>query len=245
MIFLFFVTFSFHTKKNFSLLHKIIECNRPNTYKRDDGECSCLPSHPFGDPDSFEGCFNCNTPCHKYAECISPDKCKCKPSFNGDGIISCLPIFPLPVSASPNFSYVYGGCQINITLQSETNTSQIFCRFGNTIVSGAMMSNHVVMCVAPFGAIGNVELRVSNNSNDWNLPGITFEYRYSHLTGIGNILSEIVIICIIALVIFLTVMVFRDKKSESSHDDLQPLNITIPVSVYEHTDMSMQGFFPL
>lgn len=216
-------------------------CIGPNTFKNKDGECECTKDFPYGDPDSIEGCFNCNISCHKNAFCGGMNKCVCNPSFNGDGINSCIPIFPLPINVNPNSGSFHGHYLVNVTLEKEVHSSIIYCRFGNIIVAGKMLSKTIVSCLAPSGYLGKIELRVSNNPNDWNLPGISFEYKFNALSEYGILTVEIIIIVIILIMVITSILFFKEKVSSTIQDDLQPLKLT----VQDHSDLSSQGFFPL
>lgn len=219
-------------------------CLGPNTIKKN-GECECTNDFPFGDPDSSEGCFNCNVTCLKNAFCAAMNKCMCNPSFIGDGINSCIPLFPLPIKVNPNAGSFHGHYMVNVTLENEANASTVYCRFGNIIVAGKMLNKTIISCLAPSGFLGKIELRVSNNPNDWNLPGIPFEYKFNAFSEYGIITAEIIVLVIILIIVLISILFFREKNSSTNHDDLQPLKLTVPQTGIDHSDLSSQGFFPL
>lgn len=219
-------------------------CIGPNTFRDKDGECECTKEFPYGDPDSKEGCFKCDIHCHKNAICGGMNKCVCKPSFIGDGISSCIPIFPLPINVKPNAGSFHGHYLVNITLENETSSSTVYCRFGNIIVAGKMLNKKIISCLAPSGYLGKIELRVSNNPNDWNLPGISFEYKFYAFCEYGIITAEIIVIIIILIVVIVSILFFKEKLSSTNQDDLQPLKYATQITT-DHSDLSLQGFYPL
>lgn len=220
-------------------------CIGPNTFKNKDGECECTKEFPNGDPDSKEGCFRCNISCHKNAFCSGMNKCMCKPSFIGDGIFSCIPIFPLPIDVNPNSGSFHGHYIVNVTLENDTSSSTVYCRFGNIIVAGKMINKKTISCLAPSGFLGKIELRVSNNPNDWNLPGIVFEYKFNAFTEYGILTAEIIIIVLILIIILISIIFFKEKVSSTIQEDMQPLKYSVPQNTTDHSDLSLQGFYPL
>jgi hypothetical protein len=64
------------------------KCESPNTILTQSQSCVCRSGFPFGSPNTSEGCFKCEVPCHQLANCIFPGKCECNASYLGDGITS-------------------------------------------------------------------------------------------------------------------------------------------------------------
>ena len=75
----------------------------------------------------------------------------------------------LPVSGS-----VTGGTSVAVTLSvNHDGTAGTFCRFGTSVVSGALAGS-VITCTAPASAAGSVSLEVSGNDQDFTVAGNTF-----------------------------------------------------------------------
>ena len=217
------------------------ECIGKNTFIDSDGLCACLPNFLFGDPYSENGCFNCNKSCHINGECVDTDICKCKAGYLGDGETVCVPRFPLPLSIIPKNCSIKGNEEIVIELENETkNVQHIFCKFGTTMVLGVMITNKTLSCVAPIGEKGKVEVKVSDDYNDWNLPGIAFEYinndQYiyiEHMAAIGA--------CII--IVFLVVTTINLLTNKSDHPIVSDEDM--PLIKNKNSDLSLHGFSPV
>ncbi|KAH0790382.1 hypothetical protein GPJ56_005678 [Histomonas meleagridis] len=168
------------------------------------------------------------------------DKCSCKPGFIGDGVTLCNPSFPLPFSSNPSAGNVKGCFPVNISLHDNINTTVVFCRFGDSIVAGKILNLKTIMCIAPAGNCGKIELRVSGDPNNWNLPGIDFEY--TDINNYSFVVYQFVAVLFVIVVVFLTFILLREKKAP---EDLQPLIINMPQSDKMHSELSAHGFFPL
>jgi len=218
-------------------------CPGPNSYLDSNSVCRCAEGFPFGDPDSLEGCFNCINKCHLNGQCVAKNVCKCIPGYIGDGFLKCFPRFPLPIYSFPNQSSISGGNLISIILSNITNVKSPYCRFGDLIVSGNLLNETTIQCLNPSSNPGRIELRVSDDSNDWNLPGIPFYY--------VNNGSDIVYIiaagaCSVPLFIIIRAFIICWKRKTQICEEE---NISFKLSkVYEsrpHNDLSMHGFYPL
>jgi hypothetical protein len=173
------------------------------------------------------------------------DVCDCRPGFSNISHGKCVPFFPLPVLITPLSGSYKGGYSVDVTLESETNSKTVFCRFGNVIVAGFLKDQSTIRCLAPEGAIGGIELRVSSDANDWNLPGIGFQYVMGTFDRIGTyVLHGFALFAVIA-VVRLTVSALRNPQPEELAEELQPLKQGIPRANEGHADLSMHGFFPL
>ena len=213
-------------------------CIGNHTVRSSSGECECEPGFPFGDPDSEIGCFRCVKPCSDGSICVKMDVCACKPGYQQVGP-RCVPHFPLPSNVSPSGGVFSGGYPVLVRLSAPSNVSQVFCRFGDVIVAGRMRNNLTIQCNAPAGRPGACELRVSSDANNWNLPGIPFEYKYDATRAIMNWVLEV---ASIATVIGIVSIAFRAAPPT---EEMQPLIQSIPNATDDHTDLSMQGFYPL
>lgn len=216
------------------------ECPGKNTFIDKDGMCSCIEGMPFGDPYSDIGCFNCNKTCHAKGECVDSDICSCMPGYVGDGIISCIPHFPLPISANPSSCAVNDNAEIVITLENDTSSHFVFCKFGTTMVSGELLTNRTMKCLAPVGESGNVELRVSDDSNDWNLPGIEFAFIDNQDNFMQLIIPIITVLSILCIVI-----VTVKCMNKANMFPVVTTDEEIPLMKSSHADLSMHGFSPL
>jgi hypothetical protein len=217
-------------------------CPGDHTIVDSHGDCVCAPGYPFGDPDSHLGCFNCSTPCQENALCVSSVVCECRPGFSLDRRGECVPFFPLPVTITPSSGSHKGGYKVDITLQSATNSTTVFCRFGNIIIAGFLRDRQTIACLAPAGDVGDIELRVSDDANDWNLPGIAFRYRKDTTDVFVTHALSLFVIAAIVVVVYVTVGMLGAPGGELVTDEeLQPLKQSMP----SHSDLSTLGFYPL
>jgi hypothetical protein len=228
-----------------SAAHPPGSCPGNHTILDSNGECACEGGYPFGDPDSDLGCFNCSKTCPPNSICIRMEICECRPGFSDAGAGKCIPFFPLPVLITPSSGSCKGGYTVNVTLESETSSKTVFCRFGHVIVVGVLKDGSTIECIAPAGPIGGVELRVSSNREDWNLPGIGFQYVLDKFDRTGTYLLHGIATLAIMFVIYITIIALRNPTRDLLDEELQPLKQGIPRAIDHHADLSMQGFYPL
>ena len=237
MIFLIcFLLFHSQTKES----EESYDCPGNNTFIDSDGLCACLPGFPFGDPYSETGCFNCNKTCHLYGECIETNICACKPGYVGNGESHCEPRFPLPISLTPSNCSINGGTKILIELENETsNIENIFCKFGTTMVLGYMVTNKTLICIAPVGETGKIEVKVSDDSNDWNLPGIYFQYLQNDQIYIDYLITAVACFVIILIVVLTIYILNQDSNLPVVSDE------DMPLIKNKNSDLSIHGFSPI
>lgn len=210
-------------------------CPGSHTLRTKSGECECEPDFPLGDPYSETGCFTCDLPCHSGEMCVAMNTCSCKPGFIRSPS-GCTPFFPRPIAVFPHSGTFQGGYHVTILLETTTNATQVFCRFGDVIIAGSLQNSTIIRCRAPPGRVGTCELRVSSDSNDWNLPGATFTYVSDASQTLRRwVLEAVAVTGILAAVAFL---LWRPSDA----DDLQPLIQGVPNAA---DSLTMQGFYPL
>jgi hypothetical protein len=83
---------------------------------------------------------------------------------------------------------------------------------------------------------------VSDDANDWNLPGIAFQYQKDMTDVFVSRALSLFVIVAIAVVVYTTVWMFGTPGGELvTEEELQPLKQSMP----SHSDLSTLGFYPL
>jgi hypothetical protein len=113
------------------------------------------------------------------------------------------------------------------------------------IIAGFLKDETTIECIAQPGPIGGVELRVSSNRDDWNLPGIGFLYVIDRFDRIGTYVLHGTATLAIVIVVYFTIVALRNPEPDALAEELQPLKQGIPRAIDGHADLSMQGFYPL
>jgi hypothetical protein len=173
------------------------------------------------------------------------DVCECRPGFSNVAPGKCVPFFPLPVLIAPPSGSYKGGYTVEVTLESQTDSKTVFCRFGHVIIAGFLKDRSTIGCVAPAGAVGGIELRVSSNRDDWNLPGIGFQYVLDRFDRMRFFVIEGFAILVILIVVCATIVALTGSDAPVHDEELEPLNQGVSRRVDCHADLSMQGFYPL
>jgi hypothetical protein len=204
------------------------KCHGNHTFADSAGECACRDGFPLGDPDSRLGCFNCQNLCSTNSTCVRMDVCECRPGFSRIQNGNCMPIFPLPVLITPQSGSYKGGYNINITIESETDSKTVFCRFPDHIVPGFLNSRSTIGCIVPPGAVGRIEIRVSSDANDWSLPGIGFQYVTGRFDRMGRYALPCLAIVAVVGIVRLTISALRNPQPDQLVQEMQPLQPRIP-----------------
>ena len=80
----------------------------------------------------------------------------------------------------PSLGYSDGGYRVRILGDSFINRGSTNCKFGNSVVSGTVISSSIVECVAPKHQIGNYALEISLNGYDFTEQGLPFSFYEKH-----------------------------------------------------------------
>jgi hypothetical protein len=144
--------------------------------------CKCADSHPYGDPMSERGCWNCSSKCHSEASCVWPGRCECNRRFQGDGVTKCDSIPPVVVDINPDHGDGAVITLVNVSFlypleESEVIVQNAFCRFGQIPVKAKVLSKSSLQCGAPRRAPQAVDFAISFDGSVWSSEPVSFLYR--------------------------------------------------------------------
>jgi hypothetical protein len=153
-------------------------CKAPHTVLALGRKCVCRDGYPYGDPDSAEGCFRCQSQCHSSATCQHPGKCVCDEGYDGDGVSACELVVPEILSIAPAKGPMTGGTFVFVQYQYSL---QIFptpmCRFGSRYVDGILHpENNTIACLSPPGPPVSQFLSISFNGIGWSRSQFSFAF---------------------------------------------------------------------
>ena len=199
------------------------ECEGQNTIKTANGTCQCLPSFPFGDPNSKEGCYKCVDQCHEKAICAPPGRCKCIPGLIGDGKSKCDIPTPQILDVSPKQISKESKELINVAFTSETNYTAIkgFCKFGNQIKEAVTITqNNVMKCLPPKSTLSAEKLSISFDNVSFSEDQIFIEF----LDTAGKPPIQLVwqVWAVVLLIIIIIVIYTNIQKPAESKDKFSP-----------------------
>ena len=173
-------------------------CYGQHTIRQRNGNCVCEEGYVYGDPLSEIGCWKCDMHCHKNATCRHSGHCECLPGTFGDGVTTCIPIYPIVKSISPISGSDIGGTLITILFdeQQKVEQPQIFCKFGKTVFEGQIFNKTHAACISPGGKPdSDVFFSVSFNGNEWSKTFI-FHYNSKYKQMKSDIKKGIILIFI-------------------------------------------------
>ena len=190
------------------------KCFGPNTFINGTGGCECLGQYPFGDPDTQEGCWNCDPPCDINAKCISKDKCICNDGFIGDGLDICEKPIPILKKFHPKFGLIKGGEKIIFEIISPENyiVQKAYCRFGPVIIDSIKFNSSYIECITRKNKPGFVPLSVSFDPNLWSHEKFLFEFKNNNYNQF-KIFILILIISFSLILLLLFIFFYKKKKN--------------------------------
>lgn len=198
-------------------------CSSPNTKIDQNGACVCI-SNFYGDPNSHEGCWTCETKCHYNGICVEPNKCECKKNYFGDGITSCKRPKPQISSFSSN------RCDNeNIDIYFATQKvkhfkpDEVFCRFGSYISYGEVVNRTYFRCDCPSLRNGIFDSSLSFDNEVWSSQvKIEFDQESSSVFSIYTyIIMASLVISFVAAILWYR-RLFSDSRNENT--EVLPLN---------------------
>lgn len=202
-------------------------CTAMNTYLLSDGKCACVEGFLHGDPNDSRGCFNCSEECHVNGECGYPGRCRCKPGFSGNGFNCEAPVpalrFVEPEHVPIN---VRGRVNATIILDVELDIPGVFCRFGEAITSGRMITNSIIECDLPpkdRRSVNSCGFYVSLDNISWSKEYVMFSFDESihDNSWIGYVLISVGIV-IIAVALYLIFQKEPEQIEEADEAETTP-----------------------
>lgn len=217
MIFIFSLLYSEDqfTKKEFD------ECSGPNTLRDKDGNCTCLPNFPFGDPYSKQGCYICVEQCNERAICVFPGKCSCVNGLVGDGKKSCEYPIPKLVSVDPAKVQKNSAAEIDVKYAISTNFSAVYgyCKIGSTYSLAIRVSDNTFTCKFLPTDIPIQRISISFDNKTW-----TEEQFYIQLLGADDYESFTIVWQVWIFVILIAAGIYYYFKSRKTPE--QTANFT-------------------
>lgn len=198
--------------------HIIITTNR---------QCKCMEQYPFGDPYSDEGCFSCNPVCHPDALCVSPDKCKCKAGFLGDGVYNCTKPIPELLSMDRQTCIAGGEDLLLLKVGSPENFTPptAFCNFGPRIVEAVTFNASYFACKCPDMLPAETHARVSYDGDLWSLESIPISINAPSFSSYDAFCISLCCIFFATAAILVVSIVRRRKSGQLAQmEDALPLN---------------------
>lgn len=146
------------TNKN---ANNVSNCHGDHVLTTKKGECYCEQGYIMSKiNDSHIICYNCSKQCHKKAECVAQDECKCKGKFIGDGI-DCHP--PIPVIRSISVYDDTYPVLINVEYNDiDFDPYAAFCMFGSVKATAILNTNNkTITCIQPSVTEKDCSLKIS------------------------------------------------------------------------------------
>lgn len=199
-------------------------CTSPNTKITQDGNCECINSNFYGNPNSPEGCWTCDVKCHYNGICIEPNKCECKKNYFGDGINSCKRPLPNISSYTPN-KCNSENTEIYFVASKikRFKPDEVFCRFGTFISYGEVLNRTYFKCYCPSIRKGTFKSSLSFDNEFWSTQ---FEIDFNQDSSYSLSLYTYIIMAL--LIVFFTAAVLWHKRlsfdSRNDNTEVLPLN---------------------
>ncbi|OHS95487.1 hypothetical protein TRFO_38405 [Tritrichomonas foetus] len=217
------------TKQSTSKSERTKLCG-PNSYMNIKGECICKRTHPFGDPKSEEGCWDCGIKCHEKANCVSKLKCQCFDNYLGDGVLQCFRPLPKVKNIHPRKcdSEIEEIFFIAETFQDFT-PNEVFCKFGSFTTRGELVNSTFYKCPCPSLRNGKILSGISYDGEFWSSPMVKIDFRQNNDFIEPPILTSFVFIVLSSLVVITAAAIFwfRGLSYELRNgdaDEVLPLN---------------------
>lgn len=200
-------------------------CSSPNTKISQNGTCVCANSNFYGNPNSPKGCWTCDVKCHRNGICVEPNKCECKKSYFGDGIIACKRPKPQISAFSPN-KCNYENTEIYFATQKVKffKPEEVFCRFGSFISYGEVINRTYFKCDCPSLRNGIYDSGISFDNEDWSsLVQIEFDQESSYVFSIYTyIIMSSLVISFISAILWYRRLLLSDSRNDAI--EVLPLN---------------------
>lgn len=205
-----------------------IRCIGNNSFINEDGKCECKSEFPFGEPNSTEGCWNCDPMCDFNSICYKSNKCKCLPGFYkfGSHNDSCRLPIPELLKINPETGPTSGGSKIFLEIKSPPKHKVVkaFCRFGPIFVPAKFSNDTLFICISPNNRRGKVPLSISYDSVRWSEKQFFFRY-YNEGYSAYHCILLIILILIISLLAVIIFWYFRSQKEFlTQSEEMLPLN---------------------
>ena len=147
-------------------------CQFVNTIE-ENGICKCKSEFPYGDPYGG-GCWQCKPKCLHNSICKGPNYCICPLFHVGDGVNYCSVHIPAIVGLygriSDSTAIIYID-PIEFPLYS-----QVFCRIGNEISVGSLVSKNKIECKSSSFMFDAPKVQVSWNMLNWSNQEFHLDY---------------------------------------------------------------------
>jgi hypothetical protein len=168
----------------------------------------------------------CRPKCHPRAICRRRNNCTCPPTYIGDGIHRC--VHPAPViigdfhlSETSNGSFFF----FTIAAVEDWSPTEIFCRFGPTVVKGAFANRTEVFCVPPPIKSGTFSCGLSFDADEWSATLLLIEFRNDRIT-VHSFVAVFTVGLLALILLTLQWMISKCGKraTERGYEEVMPLN---------------------
>jgi hypothetical protein len=167
----------------------------------------------------------CRPKCHSLAICTRQNTCTCQPTYIGDGINRCVHPPPIVADFHPEQNAKTTHFSFTISPVHAWNPTEIFCRFGPTILKGSLTNGTAVLCERPLMKGGIHPCGLSFDGNEWSTPPFLIEFISDRLAlhcFVGGFLA--VLIALIATTLQWMSTKCGRRATERGYEEVMPLN---------------------